>query len=90
MPAARFAFSDRSLTRVVEPGEVRVWAAAHAEASVPAPGVAGATGGAISNGRPQEQRRLPGAATSARSVELIGGVHEVSAADARIVTVSIT
>ncbi|OYN99957.1 glycosyl hydrolase [Enemella evansiae] len=36
VPATRFAFSDRRLVRVVEPGEVRVWVAAHAGASAAA------------------------------------------------------
>ena len=90
VPAARFAFSDRRMRRVVEPGEVRVWAAAHAEAAAPAPEVAGVTGGAISNERARERRSLPGAATAARPMLLTGEVHEVTAADQRIVTVSIT
>ncbi|MFD6699970.1 MULTISPECIES: glycoside hydrolase family 3 N-terminal domain-containing protein [unclassified Microbacterium] len=93
VPAARFAFTDRTLTRVVEPGEVRVWAAAHAEASAPAPDIgeiAGVTGGAISNERARAHRVLPGAATAALPVRLTGDVHEVGAADARLVTVSVT
>lgn len=32
VPTQRFAFSDRSMTRVVEPGDVQVWAAADAGA----------------------------------------------------------
>ena len=89
VPAARFAFSDRRLTRVVEPGEVRVWAAAHAEASAPAPELSGATGGAISNERARDGRVLPGASTTAVPVVLTGAVHEVTAEDERIVTVTI-
>ncbi|GAB6859296.1 beta-xylosidase/alpha-l-arabinosidase [Microbacterium xylanilyticum] len=94
VPAARFAFSDRTLARVVEPGDVHVWAAAHAEASAPAPGTESAevgdvTGGAISNERAQVHRVLPGAATAPLPVQLTGDVHEVGAADARQVAVSI-
>ncbi len=89
VPAARFAFSDRTLTRGVEPGEVRVWAAAHAEASAPAPELGGVTGGAISNERARARRTLPGAATAALPVVLTGEVHAVGAADARLVTVSV-
>lgn len=33
VPTARFAFSDRSMTRIVEPGDVQIWAAADAAAS---------------------------------------------------------
>ncbi|WP_336627906.1 MULTISPECIES: glycoside hydrolase family 3 N-terminal domain-containing protein [unclassified Microbacterium] len=89
VPAARFAFTDRRLTRVVEPGAVRVWAAAHAEAVAPAPEISGVTGGAIANERARDDRVLPGAATTAGTVALTGGVHEVTAEDARIVTVTI-
>ncbi|SFR62079.1 beta-glucosidase [Microbacterium azadirachtae] len=89
VPAARFAFSDRTLARVVEPGEVRVWAAAHAEASTPAPEIGAVTGGAISNERARARRTLPGAATAALPVVLTGEVHAVGAADARLVTVSV-
>ncbi|MFB7842985.1 glycoside hydrolase family 3 N-terminal domain-containing protein [Microbacterium sp. NPDC056052] len=89
VPSARFAFSDRALTRVVEPGEVQVWAAAHAEASAAAPEIAGVTGGAISNERAHRRRALPGSATPALSVALTGEVHEVTSADARVVAVSI-
>ncbi|BDZ40357.1 glycoside hydrolase family 3 N-terminal domain-containing protein [Microbacterium suwonense] len=88
VPAARFAFSDRRMVRVVEPGELRVWAAAHAEAQAPASGAADATGGAISNQRTREQRTLPGTATAPATVRLTGAVHEVTGDDARLVTVS--
>ena len=33
VPTQRFAFSDRSMTRIVEPGEVQVWVGADASAS---------------------------------------------------------
>ncbi|WP_425563371.1 glycoside hydrolase family 3 N-terminal domain-containing protein [Microbacterium panaciterrae] len=88
VPAARFAFSDRRLRRVVEPGEVRVWVGAHAEAAAPVPELAEVTGGAISNERARAPRMLPGAATTALPVQLTGEVHQVGAADARQVTVS--
>ena len=88
VPAARFAFSDRRLVRIVEPGEVRVWVAAHAEARAATADLGDATGGAISNEKAREQRALPGAATAPASVLLTGGVHEVSAADDRLVSVS--
>src|SRR5690606_15975915 len=88
VPAARFAFSDRRMVRVVEPGELRVWAASHAEAQAPASGADDATGGAISNQRARTQRTLPGAATAPATVRLTGAVHEVTGEDARLVTVS--
>lgn len=33
VPATRFAFTDRRMTKVVEPGDVEVWVGAHAEAA---------------------------------------------------------
>ncbi|MFE6996994.1 glycoside hydrolase family 3 N-terminal domain-containing protein [Microbacterium sp. NPDC057659] len=88
VPAARFAFTDRGLTRVVEPGAVRVWVGSHAEAAPPASALPDATGGAISNERPRANRVLPGSATSPATVRLTGAVHEVTGADARLVMVS--
>ncbi|REJ07034.1 glycosyl hydrolase [Microbacterium bovistercoris] len=89
VPSARFAFTDRGLVRVVEPGPVQVWVGAHAEAKPPASGPADVTGGAISSERPRAQRSLPGGATAAATVLLTGGVHEVTGADARVVAVSV-
>lgn len=89
VPAARFAFSDRRLVRVVEPGEVQVWAAAHAEASAAASGLEDVSGGAITNSKSRATRALPGAATAAATIVLTGGVHEVTAEDDRLVAVSI-
>ncbi|OYO15804.1 glycosyl hydrolase [Enemella evansiae] len=57
VPAARFAFSDRRLRRVVEPGEVRVWTAAHAEASAAAALPVRLTGGVHEVG-PADARRV--------------------------------
>jgi beta-glucosidase len=89
VPAARFAFSGRDLRRIVEPGEVQVWAASHAHAAEPAADLADATGGAISNERVRQRRVLPGAATARRTVLLTGATHEVGRDDGRIVTVTI-
>ncbi|MGW8481754.1 beta-xylosidase/alpha-l-arabinosidase [Microbacterium sp. NPDC055903] len=88
VPTTRFAFTDRRMRRVVEPGEVQVWAAAHSEA-LASSAASDATGGAISNRRRGARRSLPGAATAARSVSLIGPVHEVTPADQRIVSVTL-
>ncbi|MDT0158126.1 glycoside hydrolase family 3 N-terminal domain-containing protein [Microbacterium sp. ARD32] len=88
VPATRFAFSDRRLVRVVEPGEVLVWAASHAEAQAPESDLSSTTGGAISNEKARAHRALPGSATAPASVQLTGAVHEVTGADARLVSVS--
>ncbi|MGB3733199.1 MAG: glycoside hydrolase family 3 N-terminal domain-containing protein [Microbacterium sp.] len=88
VPAARFAFTDRRLVRVVEPGRVRVWAASHAGAQVQASDLSDTTGGAISNHRTRERHAIPGSATPAAAVLLTGDVHEVTGGDARLVAVS--
>lgn len=78
VPAARFAFSDRRMVRVVEPGAVDVWVGAHAAAGAPA-----------AADDAQAAHVLPGAATERTRVELTGPVHEVTPRDARIVGVRI-
>lgn len=87
VPAARFAFSDRRMVRVVEPGDVEVWVGAHAAAASVEADSAEATGGAISNERRAERVRLPGDATPRATVALTGAVHEVTGADRRLVGV---
>ena len=59
VPTTRFAFSDRRMVRVVEPGDVEVWVGSHAAASRAGTGVSESTGGVISNAR-----RSPSAARS--------------------------
>ncbi|WP_188712700.1 beta-xylosidase/alpha-l-arabinosidase [Microbacterium faecale] len=78
VPATRFAFSDRRMVRVVEPGAVDVWVGAHAAAGGPAAADAA-----------QAAPVVPGAATARTRVELTGPVHEVTPADPRIVGVRI-
>lgn len=89
VPAARFAFTDRRMVRVVEPGEMQVWAASHSGAQVQSSELADTTGGAISNERSHERRVLPGSASAAATLLLDGDVHEVTPADARLVTVTV-
>lgn len=85
VPAQRFAFSDRRLVRVVEPGDVELWVAAHAEAS----SVRADGDGSISSTRARVERTLPGDATARATVVLTGDVHEVTAADPRLVEVRV-
>ncbi len=89
VPTTRLAFADRRLVRVVEPGEVQVWAAAHAGATGSGTDLGDTTGGAISSARHRAQRDLPGAATPRATLTVTGDVHEVTGADARIVEVEI-
>ncbi|MEO7122970.1 MAG: glycoside hydrolase family 3 N-terminal domain-containing protein [Lacisediminihabitans sp.] len=84
VPATRFALSDRSMVRVVEPGEVEVWIAAHAAASADEDQ---AIDGAIVSQRHATSRRLEGGSTDRAIVTITGDVHAVTNEDARIVNV---
>jgi beta-xylosidase len=88
VPTQRFAFSDRSMTRVVEPGDVEVWVGSHASASSVA-GAEEATNGAIRNERATQQRQIPGTATPRSVVAISGAVHRVGLADPRRVTAEV-
>jgi beta-glucosidase len=85
VPTQRFAFSDRSMTRVVEPGDVEVWVGSHASASAVAVAEE-ATNGAIRNERATARRELPGTATARSVVTISGPVHRVALSDPRRAT----
>lgn len=85
VPTQRLAFSDRSMTRVVEPGDVEVWVGSHCAASALA-ATEEATGGAIRNERAARRREIPGSATPRAVVVVSGDVHRVTTADRRLVT----
>jgi len=89
VPTARFAFSDRRMVRIVEPGDVEVWVASHAGASGAVTTTADSTGGAITNGKVAEAQDLAGTATARGVVAITGGVHEVTADDHRWVEVKV-
>ncbi|QTE31297.1 beta-xylosidase/alpha-l-arabinosidase [Pengzhenrongella sicca] len=89
VPTTRFAFSDRRMVRIVEPGEVEVWVASHAAASPTGTGAKESTGGVISNGRATERRAIPGTATARAVVTITGEVHEVTIDDRRSVEVKV-
>lgn len=94
VPTTRLAFSDRRLVRVVEPGDVEVWVGAHAAAVDSAPGagdLGSTTGGAIVNeSAPAARHVVPGAATARATLAVTGPVHEVTAADERLVAVEVS
>jgi beta-glucosidase len=87
VPTTRFAFTDRRMVRIVEPGEVEVWVAAHAGASGNGLPSVSTTNGAISNAGLSLAAPAPGDATARARMLITGPVHEVSAADARLVAV---
>ena len=85
VPTTRFAFTDRRLVRIVEPGDVEVWVASHSAASTPSSRVEDSTGGAIANQRVAAARDLPGSTTARAVVAIEGKVHDVTSGDARMV-----
>ncbi|MCC2336499.1 glycoside hydrolase family 3 N-terminal domain-containing protein [Cellulomonas wangsupingiae] len=89
VPTTRLALVDRRLARVVEPGDVQVWVASHAGVANPSD-VAEATGGAITSTAEVTRRTLPGHSTPRALLRVTGAVHEISAADRRIVDVEVS
>ncbi|MDR2703797.1 MAG: glycoside hydrolase family 3 C-terminal domain-containing protein [Cellulomonadaceae bacterium] len=91
VPTTRFAFTDRSLQRVVEPGEVELWVASHS--GVPAGGfedVRATTGGAITNKKRAVKAILPGTTTPRVRLNITGDLHKVTTADKRWVTATVS
>ena len=90
VPSARLAFSDRSMTRVVEPGDIEVWVADHASASGAGTDAArDTTSGTITNQRAAARTVIPGVATERALLTLTGQSHPVTAADGRLVRVEV-
>lgn len=88
VPTTRFAFADRNLARIVEPGEVDVWVASHAAAASGA-STDDPTGGAIASERPAVVRRVPGTATPRVRLVVEGDVHVVTTRDQRMASTRI-
>ncbi|PZE64477.1 glycosyl hydrolase [Curtobacterium sp. MCPF17_018] len=83
VPVQRFAFTDRRMRRVVEPGDVQVWVASHA--AVSRPGGPVAAGGIVASGDGPVRHPVPGTATERATVAVTGAVHEVTLDDPRLV-----
>ncbi|MCS5510748.1 glycoside hydrolase family 3 C-terminal domain-containing protein [Curtobacterium flaccumfaciens pv. flaccumfaciens] len=83
VPVQRFAFTDRRMRKVVEPGDVQVWVASHAAASRPGGPVA--AGGIVASGDGPVWHPVPGTATERATVAVTGAVHEVAPGDPRLV-----
>nr|WP_258375415.1 glycoside hydrolase family 3 N-terminal domain-containing protein [Curtobacterium sp. MCSS17_008] len=87
VPVQRFAFTDRAMRKVVEPGDVEVWVASDAAAS--RPGGPLPTGGIVASGDGPVRHEFPGSTTTRAVVRVEGAVHEVTLADRRTVTWSV-
>ncbi|WP_425955349.1 glycoside hydrolase family 3 N-terminal domain-containing protein [Xylanimonas sp. McL0601] len=83
VPTTRFAFSDRRMVKIVEPGDVQVWVGSHASASSESASTEESTGGAITNEKAATKIEIPGTATPRATVAIAGPLHEVTNADAR-------
>ncbi|MCS6550529.1 glycoside hydrolase family 3 C-terminal domain-containing protein [Curtobacterium flaccumfaciens pv. flaccumfaciens] len=83
VPVQRFAFTDRRMRKVVEPGDVQVWVASHAAASRPGGPVT--AGGIVASGDGPVRHPVPGTATERATVAVTGAVHEVTPGDPRLV-----
>jgi beta-xylosidase len=83
IPTGRFAFTDRGVRKVVEPGDVEVWIASHATAETDAARARAGTGGAIVSGKRAGARAIPGQATARAVVAISGALYEVHRDDTR-------
>jgi beta-glucosidase len=86
VPTTRFAFSDRRMVKIVEPGDVEVWVASHASAAQSTADVEASDALIVSEKR-APVRLLPGSATCKAMLAITGDVYEVGVLDPRIVTV---
>jgi hypothetical protein len=88
VPTTRFAFTDRRMVRVVEPGDVEVWVGAHAADSVVrvvAEGIAD-----LDEPHVMADTASPITVSPVRAVVAItGDVHEVTTADERWVRATV-
>lgn len=89
VPTTRLAFSDRRLVRVVEPGDAEVWVGSHASASAPTAAGEEPANYAIRSEREHVRHPVPGTATPRVRLAVTGPVHEVTAADGRVVGVHV-
>jgi beta-glucosidase-like glycosyl hydrolase len=86
VPTTRFAFTDRTMTRVVEPGDVEVWVGAHAADSVVRVVAEGIADLNEPNDLPDDAPTPDGAAAPPAARKLLtitGALHEVTPSDPR-------
>ena len=89
VPSTRFAFSDRRMVRIVEPGDVEVWVASHASASTNGLPSVSTTNGAISNTGLTVAVPVPGQATGRALLAITGEVYDVTITDPRVVEATV-
>ncbi|MCL1899579.1 MAG: glycoside hydrolase family 3 C-terminal domain-containing protein [Promicromonosporaceae bacterium] len=90
IPTTRFAFTDRTMTKIVEPGDVEVWVGTDAFAKAPAAdGGEAARQTSITSTSKGAVFHTPGTATERAVVRIDGPVHVVTNDDERWVKASI-
>ncbi|RMB62473.1 beta-xylosidase/alpha-l-arabinosidase [Tessaracoccus antarcticus] len=89
VPTARFAFTNRRMVKVVEPGEVDLWVASHSATATQSGDLRETTGGGITSTRPGKGHVVAGTATERVRTVITGDVHQVTSADQRIVSVEV-
>lgn len=90
VPTTRFAFTDKQMVKIVEPGAAEVWVGSHAAVSGAGTDVSQGTGGAITSTRARIASDVPGSATRRATVMIVGAPHVVTTADARIAGVELS
>jgi beta-glucosidase-like glycosyl hydrolase len=90
VPTTRFAFTDRRMAKIIEPGDVEVWVASHAAASGNGLPSVSTTNGAISNTGLAVAAPVPGTATCRALLAITGEVYEVTTLDPRVVKVTVS
>ncbi len=86
IPTGRFAFSDRRMRKIIEPGEVQVWIGSHASATADGARTTAGTGGAIVAGKDAGARAIRGSATKRATLAIAGELYPVQRTDLRQVT----
>lgn len=91
VPTTRFAFTDRRMHRIVEPGDVEVWVASHSGMEDHgSDDVTATTGGVIANKRKAARIEIPGTTTPRASLTITGANHHVTNKDSRLVTATVS
>jgi beta-glucosidase len=90
VPSTRFAFTDRRMIRIVEPGDVEVWVGSHSAASTNGLPSVGGTNGAISNTGLSVAEPVPGRATERAVLAITGDVYEPSVTDQKLVVATVS
>jgi beta-glucosidase len=90
VPTTRFAFTDRRMVKIIEPGDVEVWVASHAAASGNGLPSVSTTNGAISNTGLAVAAPVPGTATARALLAITGEVYEVTTLDPRVVKATVS